>query len=187
MPVHLPSASDLVRGVTILRSLYDVSPGPSLVSDSALRGFVRKTLSSLASGRTKAVLSPRSYFGLIGRGGGFTPAGDDFVGSFVATYNYIARCRESRQISIPPALIFSRTIPESAAILGYSARGYVDEGLERLVLETLGGRSRGFHDVLLDVASRGHTSGVDMSLGVLFCEAALSDALTGCIEALWHQ
>jgi hypothetical protein len=85
--------------------------------------------------------------------------------------------------------LLARTIPESAAILDYSARGYVDEDMGRLVLKTLDGSDR-FFDELMAVAHRGHTSGIDMSLGVLLCEAALAqtggerDALRRCLDEL---
>jgi len=91
---------------------------------------------------------------------------------------------------LPRELVFSRTIPESAAILGYALRGYVDEGMERLVLKTLAG-GEGFSDELLGVACRGHTSGIDMALGVLLCEAAMADAkdrggaFKRCLGVLW--
>jgi len=190
--VTLPGGSALERGVTMLRSLYDVSlSGTTLAADPALKSFVRRTLSPLALGDTQAVYPPTRYIPLIGRGGGFTPAGDDFVGGLVATFNYVARCRKTRQIQIPSVMMQGRTVPESAAILTNSAKGHVDEGLERLVLATTVGTA-GFSDELLDVARRGHTSGIDLSLGVLLCEAALAEsegerrALSRCLDALWH-
>ena len=73
-----PSSSALRKGVSMLRSLYDASPsGPTLVEDAALRSFVEKTLIPFTLGRESKVFSPLSYVPLIGRGGGFTPAGDD--------------------------------------------------------------------------------------------------------------
>jgi len=190
-PASLPTVPELAKGFAMLRSLYDVSKSSaSLPSDGALVSFARKTLSPLSTGSFDAVYDPDSYLPLIGRGGGFTPAGDDFVGGFLTAFNYLARCRRSRRISLPRAVVFSRTIPESAAILSYSLRGYVDEGMERLVLKTLA-KGEGFSDELLGVARRGHTSGIDMSLGVLLCEAAMSDAenrggaLKRCLRILW--
>jgi hypothetical protein len=189
-----PSAEELVRGIAMLRPLYDVSKGGTLLySDSSLVAFARRTLAPLAAGDFEAAYDANSYLPLIGRGGGFTPAGDDFVGGFLAAFNYAARCRGSRQISIPPSLVRARTIPESAAILGNAAKGYVDEALERLVLEVLGGSNAGFANPLLEVARRGHTSGIDMSLGVLLCDAALLDneigqgALQECLDVLWRK
>jgi uncharacterized protein DUF2877 len=191
--VSVPPASSFVRGVSFLRVLYDASPsGPSLASDVELRRFALGALTALAAGREDGVRSFENYRPLIGRGGGFTPAGDDFVGGLLSTYNYIARCKGSREILIPLRRLRPRTIPESAALLAYASRGYVDEGVGSLILKTLGGSSE-FTDELLTVARRGHTSGLDMALGILLVEAALCDsarrgrALERCLEVLWHQ
>jgi uncharacterized protein DUF2877 len=191
--VRVPPASRLVRGVSLLRSLYDALPsGPSLPSDVELRRFALGALTALAAGREDGVRSFESYRPLIGRGGGFTPAGDDFVGGLLSTYNYVARCKGSREILIQLRRLRPRTIPESAALLAYASKGYVDEGIGSLVLKTLG-RSPEFTDELIAVARRGHTSGLDMSLGILLVEAALRDsagrggALERCLEVLWHQ
>jgi len=190
--VVLPPAKDLTRGVAMAKSLYEVSPaGPTLATDRALRAFVDKAVAPLAAGEPHMVHRKESFAQLIGRGGGFTPAGDDFLGGFTATYNYFARCKGSREISIPRKMLFAKTIPESAAILGYATKGYVDEVLERLILNTLGGVD--FLEELLALGHRGHTSGIDMSLGVLLSVAAISDseqgggALKECSAALWHQ
>jgi len=191
--IELPGGPALARGAAMLRSLYDVSSsGLTLASDPALKSFIIGTLLPLSSGRTGPVHHPERYLRLIGRGGGFTPAGDDFIGGLVATFNYIARSRKRRQVSIPHELLRGRTIPESAAILGNSARGHVDEDMERLILASTGEGS-GFYGELMAVARRGHTSGIDMSLGVLLCEAALAQAegehgaLEKCLDVLWKS
>ena len=189
--VILPERRALRKGVAVLRSLYDASPsGPTLNKDGELKIFAENTLLPLASEGAEP-RSPANYMPLVGRGGGFTPAGDDFLGGFFATFNFIARFRKSRQIRIPRALLRGRTVPESANVLFHSARGYVDEGMERLILRSLDG-GRGFSDQLIEVVHRGHTSGLDMSLGVLLCEAALADAdghgevLQDCLDILWR-
>jgi len=189
--ISLPNGPSLAKGVAMLRSLYDVSPsGPTLAADPALKSFVWGTLSPYASRRSVAVFSSARYLPLIGRGGGFTPAGDDFVGGLLGTFNYVARCRKSKQILIPRALVSSRTVPESAMILSHSAKGYVDEYVEKLVLKTLDGSER-FYNELMAVAHRGHTSGIDISLGILLCEAALAqlggegNALKESLDVLW--
>jgi hypothetical protein len=190
--VSLPGGEQLRKGVTVIRSLYDVSPpGPTLNKDRALKTFAGSMLVPLASGESAGVYSHAGYLPLVGRGGGFTPAGDDFLGGLLATFNFVARCRKSRQIRIPLELLRGKTVPESANVLFHSARGYVDESMERLILRSLDG-GRGFSDELIEVAHRGHTSGMDMSLGVLLCEAAVADADSGggiledCLDILWR-
>jgi len=187
-----PPGAALAKGVIMLRSLYEVSPsGPSLITDAALRSFVSEVLTPFTRGERGKFYAPESYLPLIGRGGGFTPAGDDFVGGLLTALNFVARCRRSRQVRIPRSLLHERTIPESAAILRYSAMGHVDEDMGRFVIKTLDGSAR-FYDELMAVARRGHTSGVDMSLGVLLGEAALTEAggevgsLKSCLDAVWR-
>ncbi len=189
--VRFPAADELAKGAAMLRALYDVSlSGPTLVEDSALESFARMTLRPLASGKDDAMFSTANYLPLIGRGGGFTPAGDDFVCGLVTMFNYVARCRRTKRVSLPRKLLLSRTVAESAAILSYSSSGYADEALGRLVINSLTGKR--YYDELLAVAHRGHTSGIDMSLGALLGEAALAEnrgtkgALDGCLDVLWR-
>lgn len=189
LPIEFPGLSSLVKGVAIMKSLYDVSPhGPLLPSDPAFRRFTEDCLRSCAHGTWK--LRFDQMLSLVGRGGGFTPAGDDFTAGFTAAFNFVARSRGMRPVTIPKRLAYVMTVPESAAIMTYSSRGYVDEGMERLILSSLGGREF-FYD-LMGVASRGHTSGIDMSLGVLLAEAAIlgatdrGKALKACLEVLWQ-
>ena len=184
----LPRPGDLAGGVSMLKSLYDASPQDlSLVSDPLFKAFTDGCLVPAAHGKGR--LSFDAFLALLGRGGGFTPAGDDFTAGFTSVFNYIARSRRSGPIVIPRRLASSRTIPESAAIMVYSSRGHVDEELQRLILNSLGGR--GFRDDLMSLASRGHTSGMDMSLGVLLAEAFESGRADGgrtldrCLGALW--
>jgi hypothetical protein len=47
--------------------------------------------------------------------------------------------------------------------------------MERLILSGLGGGPAEFRSKISELASRGHTSGLDMSLGVLLMLACASD------------
>jgi len=183
--------SELVKGTRMLRMLYGASESQlDIVSGPAFKKVVHSVLLPLARGNAAGAREVKNYLPLIGLGGGFTPAGDDLVGGFAATFNHAARVNGDPAILFPQHELDGRTVPESAALLIYAARGYVDEELERLILSAYGERGESFIDYLLGVASRGHTSGIDMSLGVLLCVAALSDsekggdALAGCLAAL---
>jgi hypothetical protein len=185
------SSRDLLKGTAMIRMLYDVSPpGLDLIADKSFQGFVRSVLVPLSDGQESGVYSPENYLPLVGLGAGFTPAGDDFIGGFIVAYNHLARSTGAKTAQLPLGELVARTVPESACLLDYAQRGYVDEGIERLVLSALGGRSRGFFDELLTLARRGHTSGVDVSLGVLLCAAAAKKgksgggALKSCLRAL---
>jgi hypothetical protein len=191
--LRLPADTELASAVAMVRSLYDVSAGgPGLRADVAFRDFVYSVLVPFAGGRSEVVQDFGLYRPLVGRGTGFTPAGDDFLGGFAAAYNFAARFHGWKRITFQNRRLRSMTISESAAMLSYAARGYVDESMERLIIRSMGEEGP-FHRELLAVARRGHTSGIDMSLGVLLGEAALKgqtdsgDALGLCLESLWKQ
>lgn len=170
---------ELAKGMVTLRLLRDVSPpGLDIFSADLFGDFVRSVLSPLAAGEDSGVLVPQNYYPLLGLGNGFTPSGDDFVGSFAAAFNHMARVEGKPEIRLPRLEILRRTVPESAALLDYAQRGEVDEDLGSLVLSATGGRAGGFFEDLLRVAGRGHTSGLDMSVGVLLCAAAVRDRST---------
>jgi hypothetical protein len=190
--ISLPTGARLRSSVAILRSLYEVSPeGPRLPTDRAFHEFVGAVAFPLAHGERLVVHDFGRYRALLGRGVGFTPAGDDFIGGFAAVYNVAARVRRWKAITFPARSLSTLTTPESGAILRYATMGYVDEVMERLMLRSMAGGKSSFHRELFASARRGHTSGVDMSLGVLLCEAALKEAEEGgdvlrrCLEVLW--
>lgn len=188
----LPDDEILLKGAAALKALYDASPhAPILPADRSFREFVNDILIPFPEGG--GVPTVYDFLGLVGRGGGFTPAGDDFTAGFTAAFNFLHRSKGTKGIAIPKAIVASKTVPESAAILVYSSQGYVDEGLEKMIVDSVSGnRSRYLHDVMT-IASRGHTSGMDMSLGVLLAEASISDAasrsgvLKKCLHLLWAE
>jgi hypothetical protein len=190
-PISPVTASTLAKGVRMLKLLYGAAPSDlNIFSDEAFRKFADSVLIPLAKGDPEEAHHLPYYLPLIGLGGGFTPAGDDFVGGFAATFNHAARVEGDVEILFSTRELAGRTVPESAALIRYAQRGYVDEELAHLITSTLGGRRRFFED-LLQVARRGHTSGIDMSTGVLLAAAAIRDratkegALEKCLKGLW--
>lgn len=186
------AGSVLAKGIRMLRLLYTAARSEwDIFSDKSFRQFVDSVLSPVAQGEMAEAYRFRNYLPLIGIGGGFTPAGDDFVGGFAATFNHAARMEGSPEILLSRRELAKRTVPESAALIHYAQRGYVDEELEHLIHSAFGGRRGRFFQDLLQVAKRGHTSGIDMSTGVLLSAAAIRDssrkegALEKCLEAVW--
>ncbi len=185
------ASSVLAKGTRMLRVLYGAARSElDIFSDKSFQQFVESVLSPMAKGEVAGAYRFRNYLPLIGIGGGFTPAGDDFVGGFAATFNHVARTAGSRETLLSRRELAKRTVPESAALIDYAQRGYVDEELEHLIHSTFGGRRGRFFQDLLQVAKRGHTSGIDISTGVLLAAAAISDrstkegALDECLEAV---
>ena len=169
---------DVARAATALKLLYSASqPSLDLVKGKAFGDFVSAVLRPFAHGKLDQVYLLRNYLGLIGNGTGFTPAGDDLVAGFAASFNHYARGTSRAPISLSLAELRKRTVKESASLLDYAQRGFVDEGLERLILSGLGNKPLQFRAQLSELASRGHTSGLDMSLGVLLLVAVLGDCI----------
>jgi hypothetical protein len=191
-PISPVTASALAKGVGMLKLLYGAAPSNfNIFSDEAFRKFADSVLIPLAKGDPEVAHRLPHYLPLIGLGGGFTPAGDDFIGGFAATFNHAARVAGDAEILFSPRELAGRTVPESAALIRYAQRGYVDEELAHLITSTFGGRRGRFFGDLLQVAKRGHTSGIDMSMGVLLATAAIrartteEGALDKCLKELW--
>jgi hypothetical protein len=183
-------STQLIKGITALRLLYDVSPSSlDLLSSKPFRDFVDSLLSPQGYGASTWLYELGSYLPLVGLGSGFTPAGDDLVGGFAAAYNHFARSKGMKVIDLPLAELAKRTVHESAIILDYAQRGYVDERLERMILSAMNNSPQEFFSELLEVTRRGHTSGIDMSLGVLLCVATIKEqtengTVKSCLQAL---
>jgi hypothetical protein len=175
-PVSPIAEPEMIRAATMLKLLYAVSDASlDLVEGRALEEFAKTVLRPLAGGRVEPAFKMVNYLQLIGSGTGFTPAGDDFIAGFISAFNHAAAGVGERRISLPVSELSNRTVSESATLLDYAQRGYVDEGLELLILAAFGDRPKAFLDELIVLARRGHTSGLDMSLGVLMAAAAMRD------------
>ena len=179
----------LARAASSLKLLYSVSDhGQQLVESEQFRRFVNEVIVPLSKGVLGPAHSPRSFLGILGLGAGFTPAGDDFVAGFLASFNHAAASIGTSRIKLPIRVLRNRTVSESALLVDYAQNGYADEGLERLILAGLGNRPREFLRETIELAKRGHTSGLDMAEGVVFAAAAIGDLLgrTGAsIEAIY--
>ncbi|MDG6898348.1 MAG: DUF2877 domain-containing protein [Nitrososphaerota archaeon] len=175
--VNVLAKEELRKGAVAMQLLYQVSAqSVDLVGSMAFSGFIESIVRPLGKRDERAVHRVENYLPLIGMGGGFTPSGDDFVAGFVSTYNFVARSNGSEEINLPFGSVAERTVPESARMLEYAQRGHVDEELSGLILSAVTTNHRMFWESLLRVAGRGHTSGIDMSLGVILASATLAEA-----------
>lgn len=189
--VEILRSRELVKGAVMLSLLCDVSPPSlSLVGSDAFAKFVGSVVLPLSRGERRSVYRQENYFPLIGFGSGFTPAGDDLVAGYLATFNFVARSLGAEQVLLPWNELERRTVPESARMLEYAQKGHTDEDLSRLILSAASSPHTSFESDLLDVARRGHTSGIDLSLGVLLASASVAGWLgrygtaKGVIDAL---
>jgi hypothetical protein len=175
----IPS-SHILKGTAALNLLYGASgQAIDIAGSMPFRLFASSVLWSVSKGDLGGVTNGKNFLPLVGAGGGFTPAGDDFVGGFAALFNHVAALKKWDTIRLPRHELEARTVPESAALLDAAQEGFVDEEVERLILSALGRRPDNFFQHLLGVARRGHTSGIDVSLGILMAAGVVREIEAG--------
>lgn len=152
---------------------FSQKAGCLLNPDTTTEGLLPKFLSSIQE--DNEVIDIRStmssdklsscFLGLCGRGPGFTPAGDDFVGGFLAVLNWI---RTSLKIGCPivPGLEYRKlTTWTSFKLMECNARGLVDIEVQDLINSIAKGDVMQYIDSIKLIAKRGHTSGIDFATG----------------------
>jgi hypothetical protein len=118
-----------------------------------------------------------SAYGLLGIGSGFTPSFDDFVSGFLCMYNAGNRFFRRAPLIMDIAEAERRTSWASARLLDYMQHDLMDEDVEAVVSSFFAGDGDGLLLGLEDVVSRGHSSGLDMSVGMLVASSVVLDDL----------
>jgi hypothetical protein len=114
---------------------------------------------------------------IVGLGTGFTPSGDDLVGGFLASYNALAHIIHRPIIYLNFHLLESRTSWLSAKLLDYMQRLMLDNQVGTL-LESVASHDDDTFIVMLEtLLPRGHTSGIDMLVGMTLGLALVQDFL----------
>jgi len=169
------SDDELVKASFILSRLYDLVEGRFLViyRTNQFHDFLANIVKPFANGVEDVVQNPEPYRKLMGLGQGFTPAGDDFLSGFLATLNASSKIYGFKGFFLSKDDILSSTSWASGMLLYYSQYGYVGEGVSKIV-QSLRDKV-GFSDALMDLARIGHTSGLDISLGVLVASSMILD------------
>ena len=169
------SDDELVKASFILSRLYDLVEGRFLViyRTSQFHDFLTNIVKPFADGVEDMVQNPEPYRKLMGLGQGFTPAGDDFLSGFLATLNASSKICGFKGFFLSKDDILSSTSWASGMLLYYSQYGYVGEGVSKIV-QSLRDKV-GLSDALMDLARIGHTSGLDISLGVLVASSMILD------------
>jgi hypothetical protein len=112
---------------------------------------------------------------IAGLGSGLTPSGDDTLGGFLATYNSFAKTIERAPVLLDPRLLEERTSWISAKLLDYMQRLILDEQLRLLIDSATNGDQDAIVIVLETLLSRGHTSGIDIAVGVILALSLIRD------------
>ena len=173
------SDDELVKASFILSRLYDLVEEKFLLiyKTDQFRDFLTDVVKPFAKGVENAIQNPEPYRKLMGLGQGFTPAGDDFLSGFLATLNALSEVYGFKGFFLRRDEILSSTSWASGMLLYYSQYGYVGEGVSKTI-QSLRDRV-GFLDALMDLARVGHTSGLDLSLGILVASSMILDLIKG--------
>jgi len=152
---------------------FSQGAGCLLNPDITTEGLLPKFLNSIQE--DKGAIDIRSamftdklsscFLELCGRGPGFTPAGDDFVGGFLAIFNWI---RTSLKIGCPivPGPEYRKlTTWTSFKLMECNARGLVDIEVQDLINSVAKGDVLQYIDSVRLISKRGHTSGIDFATG----------------------
>ncbi|HDJ66646.1 MAG TPA: DUF2877 domain-containing protein [Nitrososphaeria archaeon] len=173
------SDDELIKASFILSRLYDLVEEKFLIiyRTSQFNDFLIDVVKPFANGFEDAVHDPGPYRKLMGLGQGFTPAGDDFLSGFLATLNASSKAYGFKGFFLNKDDILSSTSWASGMLLYYSQHGYVGEGVSRVIQSLRDGV--GFLDALMDLAKVGHTSGLDLSLGILIASSMILNLIRG--------
>jgi hypothetical protein len=143
------------------------------------RNFMgRKELYDFYSSLIKGGRELDAMLGLLGLGPGYTPSGDDFLAGYLAGRNHLSAITGSGKLTIPYEVMAKRTSWVSSKLLYYAQNLIVDEDLEKALNSISLGRREGLVDSIIALARRGHTSGLDIALGLI-------TALFSCMDEIY--
>jgi hypothetical protein len=135
----------------------------------------------------KEVFAPGELFGegkfrtralsLVGLGSGFTPSFDDFLSGFLCLYNLSTVLMGGEPMLFGLSSLQERTSWASSRLLDYMQHCEMDEDVEKVVASVLKGDGDGLLFAIQDVVGRGHSSGLDMSAGLLTASAVVLEGM----------
>lgn len=115
---------------------------------------------------------------IVGLGAGFTPSGDDMLGGFLAAFNTFAPKIGRREALIDFDFLESKTSWISAKLLDYMQRRVLDDQIDQLIGVTTSNDGEKFIMALETLLPRGHTSGIDIVVGVILAISLIRDVIS---------
>lgn len=169
-----------VRLVTFVLAIIDTRQSvldPHAIAHQSLVGFVSDAVMPLRHPGGERRLR-EAALKITGSGSGFTPSGDDMLGGFLATYNSFARAIGRAPVLLEFRLMEEKTSWISAKLLDYMQRLILDEQLQRLI-NSADKNEDDLVTALETLLPRGHTSGIDIVVGVILALSLMHDV---CFE-----
>lgn len=154
-----------------IRQLFDVVNSdksiPNLPESIGLERFTSSVLVPILQGDLASLSDEKCYLELLGVGRGFTPAGDDFLTGFLYAMNFLRRWHKMPRITLGLDFLSEWTSWVGAMLISYAESGHIDEASSSLLSSIAQGNRFASVERVLDMASRGHTSGIDTALGII--------------------
>ncbi len=150
---------------------------PTGVSYEGAVTFVRDGIISLVHAKTASHFHNQALR-IVGLGGGFTASGDDLLSGFLATYNSLANHVGRPEILLDFDMLQDRTSWISARLLDYMQRLIMDEQMNRLIVSSISGDADSFISCAESILPRGHTSGIDILVGVVLALSVVREIIS---------
>ncbi|MEM3620366.1 MAG: DUF2877 domain-containing protein [Nitrososphaerota archaeon] len=160
---------------TILLLYYISTENIPILGLSRFKEFLNKVVYPFSKGDLEAIKKTENYKMLLGLGQGFTPSGDDYLLGFISFLNLLDDRFQIPRVILEDEILFSNTNWVSAMFLKYAQNGLYDEDVYQLLSSISLKNETSFMNSILHLARRGHTSGLDITLGVLTGLASVID------------
>jgi hypothetical protein len=166
-----------VHTATTILSIVDTEQSvldPASIAYKGAEEFVRNGILSLRdTGDSEAFRETAEK--IVGLGPGFTPSGDDLLGGLLGTYNSLSQEARRPRILFDLEFLKKSTNWVSAKLLDYMQRGIFDDQVADLVRSVESANKDEFILALETLLPRGHTSGIDISVGSVLASSVLRD------------
>jgi len=159
--------------LTIIDTNHSVLDSKGLAHEGA-RNFVRTGIITLRDSGKAGQFSEQAMK-IVGLGSGFTPSGDDVLGGFLSTYNSLAHSINRSKVLLDLDLVQKNTNWISAKLMDYMQRQVLDDQVQRLIRSAALGNTDEFILAMETLLPRGHTSGIDISVGAILALCLISD------------
>jgi Protein of unknown function (DUF2877) len=186
-PIHTILIEFCEAADKILSSLMKLRRGGCLLeaditNQGLLYQFISETLENNIRNKDdiKFVTTlSHSLMKMCGRGPGFTPSGDDFICGFSSLFNWLSQSLKCPPVSLPMENVYDLTTWISFKFIGYYQKLIVDEQIQGLINSIGEGRTDRYMSLLSTLSSRGHTSGIDIGIGLSTALFTFGDRFLG--------
>ena len=180
-----------LRRVVFIIGILDVSLSvldAKGISHEQTRKFARTSATALRDSFSLETFMHEAL-ALVGLGAGFTPSGDDLLGGFLATWNSLAEVVDRSKVVLDFGLLSDRTSWISAKLLDYMQRELLDAQLSHAILSAALDNEDEFVLAVEALIPRGHTSGLDISTGMIIALSLILDIANNTLytETLLNQ